>query len=227
MRHRTGPLYTLAAGLALALVLLLLNATTGTEPTGSAAAPSATPSASGAGSGSPSPAEESTPATSPPAPSPTLAPVPADADYAGHTKGRTASIALALRSGKVQAYVCDGRRTEAWLRGDLRADGTMRLTGKNGATLTAALKDRKITGTVRLAGGAQDFTASRKGKGTSLFRLSTVVQGRQVEGAWIVQGSEQTGIVTSDGAPSAAPPIDPETGAVTVNGQQETASPIP
>jgi hypothetical protein len=53
------------------------------------------------------------------------------------------------------------------------------------------------------------------------------VRGAKVDGGWIVlPGGRQVGVVERDGTPSAAPSIDPETGAVTIDGQKITARPV-
>lgn len=224
--QRSGPLYTLLAGLALALIMLSLNATTETRPVvdvkGGDPAP-ATRSPSSAAP--PSAAPPSAPAASP---SRTTAVPRPDADYAGRTGDKAASVAIALRKGKAVAYVCDGRTKEAWLRGDVGDDGGMRLTGDRGARLEGTLKDGRITGEVRLTGLRQPFTADRAAKPSGLYRATASVRGAAVVGGWIVlPGGAQVGIVSRDGEPSAAPAIDTATGAVTVDGTRLTARPIP
>ncbi|MEU6342385.1 hypothetical protein ABZ883_15760 [Streptomyces sp. NPDC046977] len=218
--QRSGPLYTLLAGLALALIMLSLNATTG-DVASSAPAPSSAPSASSA----PSP---SLPPTAPPSPAPSTRGAPPDADYAGRTADGAASVALALRKGKAIAYVCDGRTKEAWLRGDVGDDGTLRLTGDHGARLEGTLRSTTISGDVELTGLRQPFEARKAVKPSGLYRTTASVRGARVVGGWIVlQGGAQIGIVSRDGEPSAAPPIDTGSGAVTVDGERLTALPIP
>ncbi|MFI9764343.1 hypothetical protein ACIHFB_41175 [Streptomyces sp. NPDC051963] len=215
---RSGPLFTLLAGLVLGLLVLSLNATTGTQ------------SASSSYEESPSPKASPTPTktTASPSPSPSRTPVP-DADYTGRTKDDSASVAFSLRDGKAVAYFCDGRDKESWLKGDVEDDGTMRLTGKHGAKLTGTLKEgKRISGTVAVDGGRYDFTADKAKKPDGLYRATGRVGDTDVDGGWIVRqgGRQQVGILTLDGEPSPAPRIDPETGAVTVDGEQLTARPV-
>ncbi|MEV0176004.1 hypothetical protein AB0I00_33450 [Streptomyces sp. NPDC050803] len=214
---RPGPLLTLLAGLALAVLMLSLNATTGTRSTSAQTTQE-----------SPKPTRTpSTPTVTPtPTPTPSKTPVP-NASYAGRTDDDSAAVALTLRDGSAIAYFCDGRTRESWLKGDVEDDGTMRLTGKDGSVLNGTLKEgRRISGTVDVDGGHHAFTADKAKKPSGLYRATATVRGAKVDGGWIVlPGGRQVGIVTRDGTPSSAPAIDPETGAVTVDGQQLTARP--
>ena len=47
------------------------------------------------------------------------------------------TIAIAVKDGKAIAYVCDGKKIEAWLDGTLQGD-TLALTGKGGASVKVA-----------------------------------------------------------------------------------------
>lgn len=213
---RPGPLLTLLAGLVLGLFLLTLNVTTGTRNASSSAevrVPSPTPSASA----SPSPS---------PSPTPTAVP-PTDAEYAGRTDDDSAAIAVTVRDGKAIAYFCDGRTKEAWLKGDVEDDGTLRLTGKDGAELDGTIEDdERIRGTVDVAGGHHAFTADRAEKPSGLYRTTATVRSATIDAGWIVlKDGTQVGVLTRDGEPSPAPRIDPGTGAVTVDGEQLTARP--
>ncbi|WP_128375589.1 hypothetical protein [Streptomyces cavernae] len=220
---RIGPLLTLLGGLLLALFMLTLNATTG----------SASKATSAGDTVSASPTATRPPTTSaPPSPSasPTPAPsrsAPANADYAGRTDDDSSAVAVSLRDGRAIAYFCDGRDQESWLRGDVAEDGSMRLTGKTGGVLAGKLADGRIRGTVDLGGQRHTFTAEKAVKPSGLYRATATVRGAEIDGGWIVlPGGRQVGILNRDGAPGAAPEIDPETGAVTVDGQELTARPV-
>lgn len=219
---RPGPLLTLLAGLLLGLFMLTLNATTGTKNASSTyrkESPSASPSASSS-SASPTP-------TATPSPTPSKTPVP-NANYAGRTDDDSASVAVSVRDGKAVAYFCDGRYKEAWLKGDVKDDGSMKLTGKNGAELDGTLQQgKRIRGTVEDQGRHYAFTADKAVKPSGLWRATATVRGAKVEGGWIVlPNGRQVGVVDRDGKPTPAPRIDPATGAVTVDGQQLTARPV-
>ncbi|MGW3159217.1 hypothetical protein [Streptomyces sp. NPDC001089] len=229
---RPGPLLTLLAGLLLAAFMLSLNATTGVRNAASSGprTPAAAPPSSAAPEG---PAGSANPADRPssPSPSPSVSPsakpVP-NADYAGRTDDDSSAVAVSLRDGRAIAYFCDGHDKESWLRGAVRADGTMRLTGKNGARLDGTLRDGgRIRGTVRLGGQRYAFTADKAVKPSGLYRATATVRGARVDGGWIVlPGGRQVGILDRDGEPSAAPVIDPRTGTVTVDGRRLTAHPV-
>ena len=220
---RPGPLLTLLAGLVLGLFMLTLNATSGTK-TASSSYSEASPSASPKAPAKTSPTPSVTPS---PTPSPSKPPV-ANANYAGRTDDDAASVAVSVRDGKAVAYFCDGRYKEAWLRGRVNNNGSMKLTAPNGAVLDGRIEQgKKITGTVKDEGRPYTFTADKAVKPSGLWRATAKVRGAKIDGGWIVlPNGRQTGIVTRDGKAASAPRIDPETGAVTVDGQQLTAQPV-
>ncbi|MGQ4435391.1 hypothetical protein [Streptomyces sp. SAS_260] len=221
---RPGPLLTLLAGLVLALFMLTLNVTSGTKTASSSyseksPSPSAPQSSAPASTPAPSPTPTKAPATKPRAP---------NADYAGRTDDDAASVAVSVRDGRAVAYFCDGRYKEAWLRGRVNNNGSMKLTAPNGAVLDGTIdQGRKIRGTVRDEGRRYAFTAAKAVKPSGLWRATAKVRGAKIDAGWVVlPNGRQTGIVTRDGKPASAPRIDPETGAVTVDGQQLTARPV-
>ncbi|MET8248810.1 hypothetical protein ABZV31_33155 [Streptomyces sp. NPDC005202] len=214
---RPGPLLTLHAGLLLGLFMLTLNATTGTKNASSSyREESPAPTAS--------PPRTTTP---PPGPTPSRTPV-RDADYAGRTDDDAAAVAVSVRNGRAIAYFCDGRAKESWLKGDVKDDGSMKLTGRHGTELDGKLQEgRRIRGTVDIDGGHFAFTADKAVKPSGLWRATATVRGAKIDGGWIVlRDGRQVGLLDRDGKPSAAPRIDPVTGAVTVDGQQLTARPV-
>ncbi|GGN89860.1 hypothetical protein GCM10011579_085150 [Streptomyces albiflavescens] len=217
---RPGPLLTLLAGLLLGVFMLSLDATTGTKGTSYR---NESPGVSVSPSSPPSPS----PTRTTPSPTPSKS-APPNADYAGRTDDNSSAVAVSLRDGKAIAYFCDGRDKESWLRGDVKDDGTMKLTGKHGAELNGTLQEGKtIRGTVDLGGQRYGFTADKAVRPSGLYRATATVRGAKLEGGWIVlPGGGQVGILDRDGKPSAAPRIDPETGAVTIDGEQLTARPV-
>jgi serine/threonine-protein kinase len=230
---RSGPLYTLLAGLLLAAFMLSLNATTGTKSSGygsgGAASSPPTPPPPPASATPTDPAEPPPPPTPPPAPATTAPPSAPAAEnvYAGRTTDDTAAVSISVRNGKAVAYYCDGRTRESWLKGDVKDDGSMRLTGKNGAELEATTRAGKVQGAVEIGDRKQDFTAAKANKPSGLYRATNEVRGTQVDGGWIVlQDGRQVGIVTRGGKPSAAPELDPATGAVVIDNARLIARPV-
>ncbi|MDX3454792.1 hypothetical protein PV396_23090 [Streptomyces sp. ME02-8801-2C] len=219
---RTGPLFTLLAGLLLALFMLSLNATTGTRQASQYDADSPADKVSP----SSAPTATKTSPTPTPSASPTRAPAP-NADYAGRTDDDSSAVSVSLRDGRAIAYFCDGRDKESWLKGDVEADGSMKLTGKGKSVLNGTLKGKSIRGTVDIEGGHYAFTADKAVKPSGLYRATATVRDAKIDGGWIVLSTgDQVGILNRDGKPSPAPRIDPETGAVTIDGQQLTARPV-
>ncbi|WP_329598997.1 hypothetical protein OIE43_33180 [Streptomyces pseudovenezuelae] len=220
---RSGPLLTLLAGLLVGLFMLSLNATTGEKPTSASVEPSASVKSSPGTKASPS----SAPTSAPPSPSPARTPVP-EGVYTGRTDDDSSAVAITVRDDKAIAYVCDGHNIESWLQGDVRDDGSLRLTGKDGASLDGKVRGTKeIRGTAHVGSGNYAFGIDRTKKSSGLYRANSTVAGARIEGGWIVlPDGEQVGILKRDGKPSPAPEIDPETGAVTVDGQQLTARPV-
>jgi hypothetical protein len=52
--------------------------------------------------------------------------------FAGRTAAKEATVAIAVKDGTAIAYVCDGRKVEAWLSGILN-DDRLALAGPGGA----------------------------------------------------------------------------------------------
>lgn len=222
---RSGPLYTLLGGLLVALFMLSLNATTGTgnssygEDSPGAASPAPTSAPTSA-----TPTEDS------PSPSPTKSPSkrpPGKSEYAGRTADDAAAISISIRDDKAIAYYCNGRDAESWLKGDVEDDGSMRLTGKNGAKLDGTLADNAVRGKVEVNEQPRDFTAARAKPPSGLYRATTEVRGAEIDGGWIVlPDGQQVGILKEDGKPRKAPRLDPETGTVPFDGGDLTARPV-
>jgi len=217
-----GPYLTLVGGVTVAAVLLGLSMTANSlrnDPapaTGNAAVSAPALSA-------PAP---STPASSTPAPPAPAAPDPeaaGPASYAGPVAGGAASVAVAIRDGRAIAYLCDGRKVEAWLQGTA-ADGLLNLAGAKGATLTGAYGNGVVSGSVNASGRVWTFRVAKVQPPSGLYRLATTVAGASVVGGWIVGPDGKVVGLLSNGAE--APPIDPATGKVTIDGATRQAVPV-
>ncbi|WP_425835600.1 hypothetical protein [Streptomyces fractus] len=222
---RSGPLFTLLAGLALGLFVLSLNATTGEGTSSYREAPAATASPAPSTS---APASSSTsPPTSPSKASPTRTARAGKTSYAGRTDDDTSAISISVRGDKAIAYFCDGRSKESWLKGNVEDNGEMKLSGKHGAKLDGRLTGDRVRGTTTIEKHPYGFTAKKAVKPSGLYRATTEVRGAKIDGGWIVlPDGRQVGIVRRDDKPSAAPRIDPDSGAVTVDGTRLTARPV-
>jgi hypothetical protein len=214
-----GPFLTLAAGVVLAAGLIELSsiaAHSDTAPAPRALATSAKPAAPPAGSeASPSPTAS---------PNVELKTAP-EVTYAGPVGGTGAQLAIVTKDGQAVAYLCDGKKTEAWLRGTA-AGGQLDLTGKQ-ASLTGkydANKPRTATGSVTLAGKSWSFTIKQTTAPSGLYRAAATVRNAKVVGGWIVlPNGRQVGIVSVNDVPTASPVLDLTTGTATLDGTQLTA----
>jgi hypothetical protein len=207
----TSPLVTLAAGAAVALALFGASSLAA-KPAAAPAAPSASPSPLAS---SPLPAS--------PSQAPAAQAAKVTAVWAGRTDGGAASIAISVKNGVAVAYVCDGKR-EIWLQGTADA-GKLALSGARGATLVGTFGGGKATGRVTSGSAHYTFTAPAVAKPSGLYRAAAQVRNAKVVGGWIVLADgSQVGVLDRDGVASDAPPIDPATGAVTVDGTTLTAS---
>ncbi|NJP33657.1 hypothetical protein [Micromonospora thermarum] len=241
---RMTPMLTLATGTVLAAVLFTMSAqaappapAAGAGQADAAAPPGAGPGAAPDADGAPgSPADDTAtpgaqPAATSPAPSaPAVSPAPGAAAVDGTWTGRLdsgATIALTVRQGRAVAYVCDGRSLEIWLRGTATGN-ELDLSGKDGARLTGTVEGDRVRGEVRVGDKRWAFTATATG-GTSpaLYRATAQVRDAGVDGGWILLADgTQVGVVTWNGKPVPAPPLDPAFGTTIVNGVTITAVPV-
>ncbi|MDX3195263.1 hypothetical protein PV458_43270 [Streptomyces sp. MN03-5084-2B] len=219
MKH-PGPLLTLLAGALLAGGIGVADLATGTGA----------PTVAGAASAAATTTAPSTP-TAPTVPTvslpePPKPDVPARADYAGKVTGGGASIAVSARDGHAIAYVCDGKKLEAWLQG-ATTGGKLDLSGAPDATLTGSFDTISATGTVTAAGKTYRFTVPTAKKPAGLYRAAPKVKGKAAKVGWIVQpDGSQVGILTTDEGPAPAPALDPAAATATVDGVSVTAEAV-
>ncbi|WP_290054885.1 hypothetical protein, partial [Amycolatopsis solani] len=146
---------------------------------------------------------------------------PARADYAGRVTGGGASVAVSVRDGHAIAYLCDGKKVEAWLQG-VTTGGKLDLKGAKNTALTGSFDATAVTGTVTASGKTWQFTAPVAKKPAGLYRATPKVKGQQAKVGWIVlPDGSQVGVLavlaTGDDA-TAAPALDPAAGTATVDG---------
>ncbi len=215
MKH-PGPLFTLLAGVVLAGGIGIVNLATGT---GVAPVAGAANAASVASSSPP------TTSAAPKAEAP-KADAPARADYAGRVTGGGASVAVSVRDGHAIAYLCDGKKVEAWLQG-VTVGGKLDLKGAKNASLTGSFDAASVTGTVTAAGKTWQFSAPPAKKPAGLYRAAPKVKGKPAKVGWIVQpDGSQVGILTTDEDQAAAPALDPAAATAAVDGAPVTAEPV-
>jgi hypothetical protein len=122
--------------------------------------------------------------------------------FVGKLDGSRAFVALAVRDGKVRAYVCDGRHLGRWLNGRV-ADRSVAAAGAAGSRLNASVHGAAANGSVTLDGGhPQHFAAVAAHGGAGLFRGS----GHGYTGGWIVLADgAQRGVFTTKTTSFSAP----------------------
>ena len=149
-----------------------------------------------------------------------------------------ATIAITVSGGKAEAYVCDGRSMELWLSGTVR-DGKIELTGKD-AKLTGVIRGDSASGEMIVGVRRWKFTArpddktvdeavTKSGPGTApaIYRATDEVRKAGIDGGWIMlPDGTQIGIVTWNGEPIPAPPLDPAFYSTVVNGVTIVAEPV-
>lgn len=168
----------------------------------------------------PTPPEQTTAAPTPPEQTVTP-PAEIAAVYIGRTAGREATLAVAVKGARAVAYICDGRRVEAWLTGTFTS-GQLVLRSRTGERLTGVATANSASGELTLRGRSLRFTATVVGPPAGLYRAKNTTSTI----GWIVlPDGSQVGI-DNDGTPAAAPPLDPATRSATVNGAAVTAQSI-
>jgi serine/threonine-protein kinase len=214
---RYGPLLTLLVGALVAGGLAVANTI--------ASRPAAAPRAAAAAATTPVPTTAAAIAPSVPS-SPRSPAAVVNAVWAGQVAGDGGAIAIAVKNGVAIAYLCDGRRIEAWLHG-MAAGGVLSLTGTGGARLDGTFGNGTASGRVTASGRTWTFTAPAVRKPSGLYRATARVRNARVVGGWIVWGNgRQTGVLTVNDEPQSAPPLDVDTGIAVVGGTPISAEPV-
>ncbi|HWS39563.1 MAG TPA: protein kinase [Actinoplanes sp.] len=229
-RWRRGPLITLGMAALAAAVVAGLNVTAiAGERTGnlvtqvSMPAPVAPVEATG-------PAGSQAPATLPPTSEVALPPLNTPSaerlrvTMAGKVDGDAGTLAISIRDGQAVAYVCDGDRLEAWLKGTAK-NGLLNLTGKNNARITGLFDANRAAGEITVEGRRNRFEIGVVRKPSGLYRLASRVGKAKVDGSWIVlPDGRQVGVLLRDDQPGPAPVLDLANRATTVDGQVLTGA---
>ncbi|GIJ24839.1 hypothetical protein Vqi01_00010 [Micromonospora qiuiae] len=248
---RLTPLLTLLSGAVTAAVLFTMSAqasppstppAAGNGPPVAAPAAEAEPEAdAGADAAEQDPATARPPGTSPPTkPGESSAGTEVasvEQNWIGQLENG-AVIAITVKNGKAEAYVCDGRSMEVWLSGTVR-DGKIELTGKD-AKLSGIIRGDSASGEMIIGVRRWKFTAwpeddltdepkVKSGSVTSpaIYRATDDARKAGIDGGWIfLPDGTQIGIVTWNGKLIPAPPLDPAFYSTLVNGVTLTAEPV-
>lgn len=207
-----GPLLTIVAVVVLGAALFAVNST-GNPANQPAAAATAAPASTAVAA---APTTEAEPAVT-------------EKAYAGRTSGNELTIAIAVKDGRAVAYLCDGRKVEAWLEGTLTGDELSLRNGNGSATVTGTAEEGKSVGTVAIGDRSWPFAAKAVQAPAGLYEGRADVRGVANRVGWIVlPDGSQTGIVKpANGEPGPAPVLDPaRPGGVTVGGVPVTVTTI-
>ncbi|MEU8242705.1 protein kinase [Actinoplanes missouriensis] len=210
-RWRRGPLITLGVAALVAATLVGINAAAAGEQDPPQGKGTSVPTQA-----SPASAEPSSPPSSPP---PSEDPVAnLRVTLAGRVEDGAGTLAIAIRDGTAIAYICDGNRVESWLQGTAKS-GQLSLKGKDGSRIAGTFDANSAEGDVTVAGDTHAFTVKKVKKPSGLYRTAARVRGAQVEGSWIVLADgTQVGVLSREGVPAPAPPLDVSGGTVTIDG---------
>jgi hypothetical protein len=199
-----APLATLVSVVLLGAALLVVNMMGTPDTQSQAAATRVTPTA-------PAVAGPTAPAAAAAAqPEPTAAPpVVAEKAYTGRSAGNEVTVAVAVKDGRAVAYVCDGKKVEAWMEGTLTG-GALSLTGKT-STITGTVDEKATFGTVVVDGKEWPFSARGVTAPAGLYEGRGTLAGVATRVGWIVDGDGKvTGVANRGGRRSAAPTLDPD-----------------
>jgi hypothetical protein len=220
---RYAPVLTLVVVVLLGAVLFVVNTLSDpAQKVAAASSPAATiPSgADPAPAGAPVEPAPPPPVPPPPAPQP-AAPAVAEKAFAGRSSGNEVTVAVAVKDGRAVAYVCDGKKIEAWLEGTLVGD-QLSLRGAQDATLTGTVTEAAALGSVAVGGKQWPYAAQGVQAPAGIYEGRASVRGVATRIGWVVEGDGRvTGNARAAGSPepTPAPPLDPAApGAVSFEG---------
>jgi hypothetical protein len=204
-----APIATLVAVVLLGGALMVANMITTPRSAQTAAAPAPVSAPSAA------PAPE--PSAAPPA-TEEAAPEIAQEAYTGRSSGNEVTVAVAVKNGKAVAYVCDGKKVEAWMEGSV-TDGKLSLTGKTG-TIAGTVDDKATFGTIAVDGKEWPFAAKGVQAPAGLYEGRGSLRGVEARVGWIVEeNGNVTGNLNLGGEKQPAPPLpNPAPGSIAVDG---------
>ena len=211
--RRFAPLLTLLAVVVLGGALFALNilgdpgnkngrpspAVDAASATAAAPPPTSAPPAGGAGGAT--------------AAAPTAAPAPpavAEKAYAGRSSGKEVTVAIAVKNGRAVAYVCDGKRTEAWLEGTVSGSDLSLKSADGTSTIVGTVDEAESVGTVAVGGKEWPYAAKGVTAPAGLYEGRASVKGVLNRIGWIVlPDGTQTGVLRKGSELDPAPPLNP------------------
>jgi hypothetical protein len=131
--------------------------------------------------------------------------------WTGRSSGNEVTVAIAVKDGRAVAYVCDGKKVEAWLEGTLQGD-QLSLQGKNGASLDGEVNAAAAFGTVAAKGASWPYSAEAVVAPAGLYEGRGNIDGVATRIGWIVTNDGAvTGLrqVADSPEPLPAPAFDP------------------
>lgn len=137
--------------------------------------------------------------------------------YAGRSAGNEVTVAIAVKGGRAVAYICDGKKIEAWLEGTVTGKDITLKNADGTTTITGAVNDTASLGAVTVAGKTLPYSAKAVTAPAGLYEGRADVRGVAVRIGWIVRPDDanpatltQTGVLGRKGGESApAPALDP------------------
>ncbi|MEJ3657885.1 hypothetical protein WEH80_33460 [Actinomycetes bacterium KLBMP 9759] len=217
---RTGPLLTLLAVAVLGAALFVANRAG--DPATAPPAPAAQATNAEAAPPQPPPAEV------PPAAPAEQAPAVEKLAYAGQTPGKELTIAIAVEAGKAVAYICDGKKVEAWLEGEVKGSSVELKNAAGTSTVSGTVDEKQSTGTITVGDTSFSYAAKAATPPSGLYEGRADVQGVANRVGWIVlEDGSQVGIRSAGGVAQPAPALNPaDLGAVRIDGVPVTVTAI-
>jgi hypothetical protein len=150
----------------------------------------------------------------------------AEAAYTGRTAGDEVRVALAVKDGRAVAYVCDGKKVEAWFEGTLTGADLQLNAADGNPGMTGTVTDSAALGTVTVGGKDLPFAAKGVTGTAGLYEGRAAVRGVLNRIGWIVdEDGKVTGVLNVGGSRRPAPALDPANpGATRIGGVPVTVT---
>ena len=117
--------------------------------------------------------------------------------YAGSVDGGAASLAIVVNNGKAIAYVCDGKKVEAWLNGTM-ANGQIDLTGAAGEP-EGHLRRRPGQGQRHRRRQVVGLHGQDRGPPSGLYRSAASLRNKLDAGWVVLPDGRQVGVQKKNG----------------------------